>query len=140
MSTVPCPRDILVLSKQSTPYPAFAHSEASTQVTMVRRASSVPHLNSSGGSSADSAGTSGSRRGRAPVAGSRGRKTPSTTSTGQSQRQSSGSSSSMPRSRSLTNGMRRLSPQKGTGSSGGAGGGGGSSRNTPYFLRSRENE
>ncbi|EDW91781.2 uncharacterized protein Dyak_GE11873, isoform C [Drosophila yakuba] len=108
---------------------------------MVRRASSVPHLNSSGGSSADSAGTSGSRRGRAPVAGSRGRKTPSTTSTGQSQRQSSGSSSSMPRSRSLTNGMRRLSPQKGPGSGGGGGaGGGGSSRNTPYFLRSRENE
>ncbi|KAH8285685.1 hypothetical protein KR054_012367 [Drosophila jambulina] len=107
---------------------------------MVRRASSVPHLNSSGGSSADSAGTSGSRRGRAPAAGSRGsRKAPS--STGQGQRQSSGSSSSVPRSRSLTNGMRRLSPQKGTGSSGGTGsGGGGSSRNTPYFLRSRENE
>ncbi|KAH8358238.1 hypothetical protein KR084_008866 [Drosophila pseudotakahashii] len=105
---------------------------------MVRRASSVPHLNSSGGSSADSAGTSGSRRGRAPVAGSRAsRKTPpSSTTTGQNPRQSSGSSSSVPRSRSLTNGMRRLSPQKGTGSSGG----GGSSRNTPYFLRSRENE
>ncbi|KAH8316655.1 hypothetical protein KR067_012560 [Drosophila pandora] len=105
---------------------------------MVRRASSVPHLNSSGGSSADSAGTGGSRRGRAPaVAGTRGRKAPS--STGQNQRQGSGSSSGVPRSRSLTNGMRRLSPQKGTGSSSG-GGGGGSSRNTPYFLRSRENE
>ncbi|KAH8400765.1 hypothetical protein KR009_000800, partial [Drosophila setifemur] len=102
---------------------------------MVRRASSVPHLNSSGGSSADSAGTGGSRRGRAALpAGSRGRKAPSSTSsTGQNQRQSSGSSGSVPRSRSLTNGMRRLSPQKGTGSGGG-------SRNTPYFLRQRENE
>ncbi|XP_033246405.1 kinesin-like protein KIF12 isoform X2 [Drosophila miranda] len=117
---------------------------------MVRRASSVPHLNSSGGSSADSASTSGNRRGRGAVAGSRARKaptpTPTSTSTSTSmsnQRQSSGSSSSMPRSRSLTNGMRRLSPQKGagSGSSGGGGGGvGGSSRNTPYFLRSRENE
>ncbi|SPP75263.1 kinesin-like protein KIF12 [Drosophila guanche] len=108
---------------------------------MVRRASSVPHLNSSGGSSADSASTSGNRRARGAAAGSRGRKAPTPTSTSTStsmsnQRGSSGSSSSMPRSRSLTNGMRRLSPQKGTGS----GGVGGSSRNTPYFLRSRENE
>ncbi|BFG03874.1 kinesin-like protein KIF12 [Drosophila madeirensis] len=110
---------------------------------MVRRASSVPHLNSSGGSSADSASTSGNRRARGAAAGSRGRKAPTPTSTSTStsmsnQRGSSGSSSSMPRSRSLTNGMRRLSPQKGTG--GGGGGVSGSSRNTPYFLRSRENE
>ncbi|XP_064536715.1 kinesin-like protein KIF12 isoform X2 [Drosophila montana] len=114
---------------------------------MVRRASSVPHLNNSGGSSADSVNA----RGRAPAGGAgaagRGRRSngagtgKATTPT--QQRQSSGSSGSgsrVPRSRSLTNGMRRLSPQKVGSSGGGSGGTGGSSRNTPYFLRARENE
>ncbi|XP_030567585.1 kinesin-like protein KIF12 isoform X1 [Drosophila novamexicana] len=110
---------------------------------MVRRASSVPHLNNSGGSSADSVNA----RGRAPagVAGAAGRGRRGNNAAGKAttptqQRQSSGSSGSgsrVPRSRSLTNGMRRLSPQK-VGSSGS--GTGGSSRNTPYFLRARENE
>ncbi|XP_068146901.1 LOW QUALITY PROTEIN: kinesin-like protein KIF12 [Drosophila tropicalis] len=104
---------------------------------MVRRSSSVPHLNSSGASSADSAGNSGSR-GR--VRASRGSVKKSTaTPPASTQRQSSGNTNnSVPRSRSLTNGMRRLSPQKG--GSGSGGGGSGGSRNTPYFLRSRENE
>ncbi|KAH8405862.1 hypothetical protein KR215_010867 [Drosophila sulfurigaster] len=99
---------------------------------MVRRASSVPHLNNSGASSADSVTTT---RGRAPAGGVRlKRSTGGKATTPTQQRQSSGSSSGsrVPRSRSLTNGMRRLSPQKG--------GSSGSSRNTPYFLRSRENE
>ncbi|XP_017836230.1 kinesin-like protein KIF12 isoform X2 [Drosophila busckii] len=104
---------------------------------MVRRASSVPHLNNnSGASSADS----GTTRGRAAANGRGKRAGKSSTPSGQ-QPQSSGSGSSsghrVPRSRSLTNGMRRLSPQKvGTGT----GTGTGSSRNTPYFLRSREHE
>ncbi|EDW00598.1 kinesin-like protein KIF12 [Drosophila grimshawi] len=112
---------------------------------MVRRASSVPHLSNSGGSSADSV----TARGRAPAAAGaaagRGRRTTggnkATTPT-EPRRQISGSSSGsrMPRSRSLTNGMRRFSPQKGGGSGSSGGGTGGSSRNTPYFLRSRENE
>lgn len=112
---------------------------------MVRRASSTPHLNNSGASSADSV-TNRGRAGAAVRVG--GKRATGTGSSGSGSggkaatpRQSSGSSGSsrVPRSRSLTNGMRRLSPQKG-GSSGGAGGTGGSSRNTPYFLRSRENE
>ena len=123
---------------------------------MVRRASSVPHLNNSGASSADSI-TNSTARGRAPVAGGgaggmRGKRTTgggggNKATTPTQQRQSSGSSSGsrVPRSRSLTNGMRRVSPHKGGNSGGGGGGGsgsgtGGSSRNTPYFLRSRENE
>ncbi|XP_030375572.1 kinesin-like protein KIF12 [Scaptodrosophila lebanonensis] len=97
---------------------------------MVRRASSVPHLNSSGGSSAESAGNAASSRGRA---GLRRGKAPT------QQRQNS-SNANVPRSRSLTNSMRRrLSPQKGSSGGGGAGDSS-SSRNTPYFLRSRENE
>lgn len=115
---------------------------------MVRRASSVPHLNNSGGSSADSLNNARTRAapGAAPTGRGRRGNPASKTTTPTQQRQSSSSSSGsrVPRSRSLTNGMRRLSPQKG-GSSGGGGGGdggstGGSSRNTPYFLRSRENE
>lgn len=111
---------------------------------MVRRASSTPHLNNSGASSADSVTNRG--RAGAPVRAGAGKRATGSSGSGSggkaaTPRQSSGSSGSsrVPRSRSLTNGMRRLSPQKG-GSSGGAGGTGGSSRNTPYFLRSRENE
>ncbi|XP_034475919.1 kinesin-like protein KIF12 [Drosophila innubila] len=118
---------------------------------MVRRASSVPHLNNSGASSADSitstargrapAGAAGGMRGKRITGGGGGAGNKATTPT--QQRQSSGSSSGsrVPRSRSLTNGMRRVSPHKGGNSGGGSGSGtGGSSRNTPYFLRSRENE
>ncbi|XP_054740772.1 kinesin-like protein KIF12 [Anastrepha obliqua] len=100
---------------------------------MVTRASSVPHLNSSGGSSNESGvGTgsgSGSRRSR--LSNSRTRRPGKSFTPTQAQNTSVG----MPRSRSLTHGMRRSTPQKTTSSSGAI-----NSRNTPVFLRSRENE
>lgn len=100
---------------------------------MVTRASSVPHLNSSGGSSSGSyKGTSGSR-GRvsnAKVRRSTGGKSVTPTTRDQHQHHNG---PMPPRSRSLIHGMRRVSPQKSNGGSSG-------SRNTPVFLRSRENE
>ncbi|KNC23273.1 hypothetical protein FF38_07121 [Lucilia cuprina] len=101
---------------------------------MVTRASSVPQLNSSGGSSSGS--YKGSSGGRGRPTNQKGRRstggksvTPNSRNRDQQQHGAIG-----PRSRSLINGMRRVSPQKQTsvGSSG--------SRNTPVFLRSRENE
>ncbi|XP_017467942.1 PREDICTED: kinesin-like protein KIF12 isoform X2 [Rhagoletis zephyria] len=100
---------------------------------MVTRASSVPHLNSSAGSSNESASGSGSgpnsRRSRLP--NTRTKRTGKSVTPTQTRNVSGG----MPRSRSLTHGMRRSTPQKSNSSSGGMG-----TRNTPVFLRSRENE
>lgn len=99
---------------------------------MVTRASSVPQLNSSGSSSGSYKGSSG---GRGRPANPKGRRstggksvTPNSRYSDQQQHGPIG-----PRSRSLINGMRRVSPQKQTVASSG-------SRNTPVFLRSRENE
>ncbi|CAD7011559.1 unnamed protein product [Ceratitis capitata] len=98
---------------------------------MVTRASSVPHLNSSGGSSNESAAGSGSSGRKSRLPNSRTRRTgKSVTPT-----QARSTPGSMPRSRSLTHGMQRVAPQKSSSSSGGVG-----SRNTPVFLRSREND
>ena len=100
---------------------------------MVTRASSVPQLNSSGGSSSGSYKGSSGVRGR--PTNQRGRRSTGgksvTPNTRKSEQQTNGSIG--PRSRSLINGMRRVSPQKNTAGSSG-------SRNTPVFLRSRENE
>ncbi|KAL9913724.1 kinesin-like protein at 54D isoform 1-T1 [Glossina fuscipes fuscipes] len=100
---------------------------------MVYRTSSVPQLNSSGGSSGSSyKGSSGggmTSRGRASNAKPRRNLGKSITPT---QRQC-GHGQKLPRSRSLTNGMQRLDSQKSTANTS-------SSRNTPVFLRSRENE
>ncbi|TMW48315.1 hypothetical protein DOY81_006604 [Sarcophaga bullata] len=100
---------------------------------MVTRASSVPQLNSSGGSSSGS--YKGSSGGRGRPTNQRGRRSTGgksvTPNNRKSEQQSNGSIG--PRSRSLINGMRRVSPQKNTAGSSG-------SRNTPVFLRSRENE
>lgn len=100
---------------------------------MVYRTSSVPQLNSSGGSSGSSyKGSSGggmTSRGRASNAKLRPNLGKSITPT---QRQC-GHGQMLPRSRSLNNGMQRLGSQKSTANTS-------SSRNTPVFLRSRENE
>lgn len=100
---------------------------------MVTRASSVPHLNSSGGSSnenaAGSASGSSGRRSRLP--NSRARHVGKSVTPIQAR----STPGSMPRSRSLTHGMQRVTPQKSSNSAGGV-----SSKNTPVFLRSRENE
>ncbi|XP_058984448.1 kinesin-like protein KIF12 isoform X2 [Musca domestica] len=100
---------------------------------MVTRASSVPQLNNSSGGSSGSGSYKGSSGSRGRVAARTRRSTgggKSVTPTSRSQPQHV---ATLPRSRSLINNMRRVSPQKSTtGSSG--------SRNTPVFLRSRENE
>lgn len=100
---------------------------------MVTRASSVPQLASSGGSSSGSyKGSSGGRGRPANPRGHRstGGKSVTPNSRGRDEQRNGRMG---PRSRSLINGMRRVSPQKqSVGSSG--------SRNTPVFLRSRENE
>ncbi|XP_067628930.1 kinesin-like protein KIF12 isoform X2 [Eurosta solidaginis] len=104
---------------------------------MVTRASSVPHLNSSGGSSHESGIGTGSGSGSSS-SGRRSRvPNPRTRRSGKGAMPSQGRNTvgGMPRSRSLTHGMQRGSPQKAASSSGGV-----SSRNTPVFLRSRENE
>ncbi|XP_049308043.1 kinesin-like protein KIF12 isoform X1 [Bactrocera dorsalis] len=100
---------------------------------MVTRASSVPHLNSSGGSSNESAtgSASGSRGRRSRLPNSRTRHVGKSVTPIQTR----STPGSMPRSRSLTHGMQRVTPQKSSNSSGGV-----RSRNTPVFLRSRENE
>lgn len=100
---------------------------------MVTRASSVPQLNSSGNSSSGSYKGSSGGRSRPTLQKSRrstGGKSVTPTSRNRDQQQHG---TIGPRSRSLINGMRRLSPQKQTTVSSG-------SRNTPVFLRSRENE
>uniref|UniRef100_A0A1A9W8D0 Kinesin-like protein n=1 Tax=Glossina brevipalpis TaxID=37001 RepID=A0A1A9W8D0_9MUSC len=98
---------------------------------MVYRTSSVPQLNSGDSSGSSYKGSSGggssggmTGRGRASNIKTRRNNGKSITST---QRQL------LPRSRSLTNGMQRISSQKSTANTS-------SSRNTPVFLRSRENE
>ncbi|XP_075168875.1 kinesin-like protein at 54D isoform X3 [Haematobia irritans] len=100
---------------------------------MVTRASSVPQLNnSSGGSSSGSYRGSNGSRGR--VTNTKTRRSTggkSVTPTGRDNHQPH--AAMLPRSRSLINGMRRVSPLKSNGGSSG-------SRNTPVFLRSRENE
>lgn len=101
---------------------------------MVSRASSVPQLNSSGGSSSGSYKGSSGGRGR-PLNQKPRRSTggKSVTPNSRTRDQQQQHAPIGPRSRSLINGMRRVSPQKPpVGSSG--------SRNTPVFLRSRENE
>ncbi|GBO99153.1 Kinesin-like protein KIF12 [Eumeta japonica] len=102
---------------------------------MVTRALSVPQLNSSGNSSSGSyKGSSGGRSRPTVQKGRRSNGAISVTPTSRNRDQQQQQHALIgPRSRSLINGMRRVSPQKQTiGSSG--------SRNTPVFLRSRENE
>lgn len=100
---------------------------------MVTRASSVPHLNNSGGSSNESAAgsASGSNGRRSRLPNSRTRYVDKSVRSIQTR----STPGSMPRSRSLTHGMQRVTPQKSPDNSGSVG-----SRNTPVFLRSRENE
>ncbi|XP_073813749.1 kinesin-like protein at 54D isoform X1 [Musca autumnalis] len=100
---------------------------------MVTRASSVPQLNNSSGGSSGSGSYKGSSGSRGRVATKTRRSTGGGKSVTPTYRDHQQHVAMLPRSRSLINNMRRVSPQKSTtGSSG--------SRNTPVFLRSRENE
>lgn len=100
---------------------------------MVTRASSVPQLNNSSGGSSSGSYKGGSSGSRGRVSNTRVRRSTGGKSVTPTSRDHQQNVAMLPRSRSLINGMRRVSPQKSTGGSSG-------SRNTPVFLRSRENE